>query len=110
MKKIVWENEPSENTPIDAENLNIITNYGIVNQYNVTTTTEINKNEDYTIPASYKVGDGVLDVYYQGVKLILGENYIEVGNPDAISNRIQFLDWNVPTGKDLQFVVRGEWL
>lgn len=75
------------------------------------TTTTIAENTDYTIPANYKVGLSVLDIYYMGEKLVKDEHYIEVGEIGAISNIIQFKDWgqSVPKDRIIEFVVKGEY-
>lgn len=75
----------------------------------ITTTTEIAENTNYTIPLNYKVGSDVLDIYYMGEKLIKGTHYIEVGNTGSVSNTIQFYEWGqaVPTGRTIEFIVRG---
>lgn len=75
----------------------------------VTTTATISENTDYTIPLNYKVGADVLDIYYMGEKLVKGTHYIEVGNTDSISNKIQFYNWgqSVPIGRTIEFIVRG---
>lgn len=109
MNRRIFENEPSENTPLEAGVLNEMANYICVYQQSLTTGEIINANTNFTIPIMYKVGDGVLDVYFEGTKLILDEHYVEVGNKDSISNRIQLKDWDAPVGKMFEFVVRGEW-
>ena len=109
MNRRIFENEPSENTPLEADVLNEMANYLCVYQQSLITGEEISANTNFTIPIMYKVGDGVLDVYFEGTKLIKDEHYIEVGNKDSISNRIQLKDWAAPVGKIFEFVVRGEW-
>lgn len=80
-----------------------------INKSTVTTSAAILENTDYTIPLNYKVGADVLDIYYMGEKLVKGTHYIEVGNTDSISNKIQFYNWgqSVPTGRTIEFIVRG---
>ena len=75
----------------------------------ITTTEEIAENTNYTIPLNYKVGADVLDIFYMGEKLIKGTHYIEVGNTGEVSNTIQFYNWGqaVPTGRVIEFIVRG---
>lgn len=75
----------------------------------ITTTTEIAENINYTMPLNYKVGADVLDIFYMGEKLIKGTHYIEVGNTGSVSNTIQFYNWGqaVPTGRTIEFIVRG---
>ena len=100
-------------TPINATNLNNIENelelLYTIQTSTVTTSTTIAENTDYTIPLNYKVGDNSLEVIYMGEKLIKGTHYIEVGNTGAVSNTIQFYNWgqSVPTGRTIEFIVRG---
>lgn len=83
-----------------------------LHSYTVTTATEIAENTDYTIPCNYKVGADVLTIYYMGEKLIKGVHYIEVGNNNSISNKIQFYNWGqaVPTNRTIEFVVKGVYV
>ncbi|MEG0873046.1 MAG: hypothetical protein RSG48_03695 [Clostridia bacterium] len=76
----------------------------------VKTTSQINQNTNYIIPSKYKVGCNTLDVFYQNCKLVKNENFKEIGALNSISNIIQFIDWNVPITKSLEFVVKGEWV
>lgn len=70
-----------------------------------------------TLPCTYKVGAGVLDIYFNGELLILsadaaGRNghYLEVGTTGSISNEIQLTnDWGTGTNYYLAIVVRGEY-
>lgn len=77
----------------------------------LTTTTPIAENTNYTIPVYYKVGSNTLDIYYMGEKLVKDEHYIEVGESGAVSNIIQFKDWeqSVPKDRIIEFVVKGEY-
>lgn len=109
MRRLIWQDEPSEETPIDADNLNLITNYGYIKSSSLSAGEKINQNTNFVIPVYYKVGDGVLDVYYEGCKLIKDTHYIEIGNVNSISNRIQLKDWSADMGDLFEFVVRGEW-
>lgn len=109
MNRRIFKNEPDETTPLEADVLNEMANYICVYQEKLVTGEVVNANTNFTIPIMYKVGDGVLDVYFEGTKLIKDEHYIEVGNKDSISNRIQLKDWSSPVGKIFEFVVRGEW-
>lgn len=96
----------SGDTPVTAENLNKVQT---VQTATVTTSTTIAENTDYTIPLNYRVGDNSLEVIYMGEKLIKGTHYIEVGNTGEVSNTIQFYNWgqSVPTGRTIEFIVRG---
>lgn len=69
------------------------------------------------LPCNYKVGAGVLDVYFNGELLILSSNvvgtdghYLEVGDTDSISNEIQLTnDWGMSGDYYLAIVVRGAY-
>lgn len=67
--------------------------------------TQINKNSDYSLPISYKVGNDSLSVYFENCKLYKDINYIEVGDDE--SNIIQFLDWDVPENSNLEINIKG---
>lgn len=86
----------------------------------VTLNNTVNANTNYTIPLSYKVGNGSLEVYYCDTKLKKGADYSEVGNTNEISNTIQFLnsigdlDMSSVEGfedfeETLEFIVRGDY-
>lgn len=78
---------------------------------------EISPGGTITLPCNYKVGAGVLDIYFNGELLILssdaaGSNghYLEVGTTGSISNEIQLTnDWGTGTDYYLAIVVRGEY-
>lgn len=82
---------------------------GSINVTTVTTTSEIPQNTNYTIPLNYQVGNNSLEISYMGERLINGTHYIEVGNTGEVSNTIQFYNWGqaVPTGRTIEFIVRG---
>lgn len=100
---IIFENLPSQKTPIDAGNLNAI-------QYTkrilVTTTSEISANTNYSVPEKYYVGKNHLWIYFEGTLLIKDENYIETGIDGEESTAIQFKDWDVPVGSKLEFLYK----
>lgn len=79
--------------PSDKQNKKIIS---------IVTDTEITQNTNYEVP-SYKLGTNSLFVYFEGSKLIKDLNYIEVDN-----THIQFKDWNVPVGSNLEIITRRE--
>lgn len=64
--------------------------------------TEIQQNTNYEVP-TYAVGTNSLFVYLEGCKLIKDENYIEVD-----TTHIQFKDWDVPVGSNLEIIIRKE--
>ena len=89
-------------------------------KYNMVINEVYEKETNITIPCYYKVGADVLDVIYCGSKLVLGQDYNEIGNTGEVSNIIQFLDSvgdldmsDVEGFEDftetLEFVVRGEY-
>lgn len=69
------------------------------------TETQINKNENFELPISYKVDNDSLSIFFEGCKLVKNVNYIEVGKEE--SNVIQFKDWDVPKGSNLEIKIKG---
>ena len=86
-------------------------------KYKLTVSTTTSSGAEITLPAYYKVGQDVLDVYLEDERLIkssdeVGTNghYVEVGEADSISNKIKITsDWAVEAGMTFEFVVRGEY-
>ena len=74
----------------------------IIETTNRTVTTQIQRNTNYAVP-SYSVGTNSLSIYFEGNKLIKNINYVEV---DA--THIQFKDWDVPVGSNLEIIIRKE--
>lgn len=74
----------------------------IIETINKTVETEIEQNTNYEVP-TYEVGTNSLEIYFEGSKLIKNVNYIEVD-----STHIQFKDWNVPSGSNLEIIIRKE--
>lgn len=72
----------------------------IIETTNRTVETEIEQNTNYEVP-TYEVGTNSLSIYFEGSKLIKNVNYIEVD-----STHIQFKDWNVPHGSNLEIIIR----
>lgn len=68
----------------------------------VVTKAEILQNTNYEVP-TYEVGTNSLSVFFEGCKLIKDINYIEVD-----STHIQFKDWDVPVGSNLEIIIRKE--
>ena len=71
------------------------------------------------MPAYYKSGSNVLDVYYEGEKLIkttstdsagVNGHYYEDGNAGDIVNTIHLTsDWGADVGDVFEFVIKGEY-
>lgn len=105
-------------TPASAENLNLLLSDAI-KQFPavVEITADTEKGATVTLPNSYKVGAGVLDVYLNGERLIKSSDeagtdghYAEVGTAGATSNQVKLTtDWNLKTGDYLLIITRGEW-
>lgn len=106
MDRIIYKNKPDKTTPLSAGNLNFSDNKATIIQECLIVTEEISQNINFTIPVNYKVKEGLLDVYYEGCKLVLGEHYIEIGEEGSISNVIQLKDWSCSSGI-FDFIVRG---
>lgn len=112
-KKVLTEENIKKVTADDMNEIKRVVNENadeiIAAKSIITTTEEIAENTNYTIPLNYKVGADVLDIFYMGEKLIKGTHYIEVGTTGSVSNTIQFYNWGqaVPTGRVIEFIVRG---
>lgn len=84
--------------------------------YKYSTTISTNTSE-VTLPCYYEVGAGVIDVYFNGERLLLSSDesgtdghYVEVGNSGEISNKIKSTsDWYFEVGDVLDLEVRGEY-
>lgn len=63
---------------------------------------EIQQNTNYEVP-KYVLGDNSLEIYFEGCKLIKDINYIE-----ADKTHIQFKDWDVPIGSNIEIIIRKE--
>lgn len=61
---------------------------------------EIQQNTNYEV-LKYVLGDNSIEIYFEGCKLIKDINYIE-----ADVTHIQFKDWNVPHGSNLEIIIR----
>lgn len=85
--------------------------------YKLILTSAVTAGTAFTIPCYYKVGQDILDVYYNGENLILSSDdvgtdghYREVGEAGTISNQIKTtIDWGLSSGDYLEFIVRGVW-
>ena len=67
----------------------------------ILTTQEIAQNTNYTVP-KYTLGNNCLSVFFEGSKLIKDVHYQEVN-----TTQIKFLDWDVPEGSNLEFIIRN---
>lgn len=109
---IDWKNGV---TPINEKNMNALEQKFY--KYKLIITANTAKGAEVTIPCSYKVGRGVLDVYLNGERLLLSSDaagtnghYMEVGAADSISNKIKITsDWNAEKDDYFEFIVRGEY-
>lgn len=75
----------------------------------MTLSEELTDNSVITLDNYYKVGNGSLNVYFEGCLLIKDINYTEVGNTGALSNQIQLNNWgvNVSSGYAFVFIIDG---
>lgn len=105
------------NTPLSAYNVNRAQKNLLTHKYKLTVSTTTSSGAEITLPAYYKVGQDVLDVYLEDERLIKSSDeagtdghYVEVGEADSISNKIKITtDWAVEAGMTFEFVVRGEY-
>lgn len=63
---------------------------------------EVEQNTNYEVP-KYVLGNNSITIFFEGCKLIKDINYIE-----ADTTHIQFKDWNVPSGSNLEIIIRKE--
>lgn len=118
---------------VDSENENYIFNGSDFKKYSDSINIDILEKKSYkyqlkiisavtagtevTLPCNYKVGQGGLDVYLNGERLLLSSDdsgtdghYLEVGTTDTISNKIKTTtDWSLETGDVLNLIVRGDY-
>lgn len=75
----------------------------------MTLSEELADNSVITLDNYYKVGNGSLNVYFEGCLLVKDINYTEVGNYGALSNQIQLNNWgaNVGSGYTFVFIIDG---
>lgn len=111
----VWQGK----TPLSALNLNKMQS-NIENTvegytYNLILTANVNAGGEITLPFYYKVGNGSLIVFYEGLFLKFASDgtkdsgsYTEVGEAGTISNKIKITnDWSAETGDCFEFIVKG---
>ena len=104
-------------TPLSAYNVNRAQKNLLTHKYKLTVSKTTSVGAEITLPAYYKVGQDVLDVYLEDERLIKSSDeagtdghYVEVGEADSISNKIKITtDWAVEAGMTFEFVVRGEY-
>lgn len=107
------------NTPLTAENMNQMEQDLLGFKYILKIQETGTAGAQITLPAYYKVGVDVLEVYLNGEKLIktvssdsIGTNghYYEYGNTGDIVNTIHITtDWNLNIDDVLEFVIKGEY-
>lgn len=81
-----------------------INNIPTITRQNTFLVTEevIQQNTNYAVP-EYELGNDSLEIYFEGCKLIKDINYIE-----ADKTHIQFKDWDVPIGSNIEIIIRKE--
>lgn len=97
------------------ENRQVKARQFLVHTYNLILTANVAAGGEITLPFYYKVGAGVLQVYYMGQLLLLSSDdagtdghYREVGTAGSLSNKIKLTtDWSAETGEYFKFVVKG---
>lgn len=63
---------------------------------------KLEQNTNYEVP-EYVLGNNSIEIYFEGCKLIKDINYIE-----ADTTHIQFKDWDVPIGSNIEIIIRKE--
>ncbi len=104
----IVEAEYEGDTPLSAYMMNKLQDNIETHTYQVTLTEKVLQNTDYTLPCNYIVGNDSLEIYVLGILFIKDEHYKEVGNSGEISNKIQFLDWDVSAGYTITIKVQGQ--
>lgn len=74
--------------------------------YSVKIAQTITQNTNYELPATYIVGNN-MELFMEGILLVKGADYIEVGDTGETSNIIQF-NWTVKAGYILVQKVKGQ--
>ncbi len=113
----IVDTEYEGNTPLSPYILNRIQSNINEISYLLKISTATAKGAEITMPCYYKVGQGTLDVYINGERLILSSDdagtdghYREVGEANSISNKIKLTsDWGAGASDSFIFVVRGEY-
>ena len=114
MIKMKFENNK---TKLNKTTMNEFQNNINETSYLYKVTANITAGAEVTLPCYYSVGNGTLDVYLNGERLILSSDaigtdghYQEVGTADSISNKIKTTtDWSLRAGDVLNLIVRGEY-
>lgn len=117
----------NEEKRIDAENKRAssydliktyVDNHAIItHKYKMVLTDTVEAGTEIMLPFYYKIGAGVLDVFFNGERLLLSSDsvgtnghYLEVGENGSISNIIKITeDWSCKIGDYFEFIVRGEY-
>lgn len=100
------ENEETKKIKLKNLSESLVQNY-----YRLELTEELADNSQLEIPAYYKVGANVLEVYFMGALLIKDEHYTEVGETGTVSNLIQINNWGdtIDEGLSFEFVIKGSY-
>lgn len=75
--------------------------------YSVKIAQAITQNTNYELPGTYIVNSQNMELYMEGILLVKGSDYIEVGDTGETSNIIQF-NWTVKAGYILVQKVKGQ--
>lgn len=67
-----------------------------------TLTIPLNSRDSNSI-TKYKVGQGGLFVFLNGIKMVVGDDYTEIGSPGTLSNQVQTLQ-DLVVGDKLEFI------
>lgn len=100
-----------------SDNINIDILEKKTHKYSTTISTTSTAGTEIELPCYYEVGSNVIDVYFNGERLLLSSDetgtdghYQEVGTSGEISNKIKSTtDWYFEAGDVLDLEVRGEY-
>lgn len=78
-------------------------------RYSIELQSDTADNSQIELPAYYKVGSDVLEVYFEGQLLKKDEHYTEVGETGSLSNKIQIKEWGdtIDSGSCFDFIIQG---
>lgn len=92
----------------NEERIETIQNSTTIQTETLIITSAVEKETDYELSSSYKVGSNLLRIYWNGTLLKQGEdgNYIEIGTNGETSNIVKF-GFELEVGDILTIEVRG---
>lgn len=66
------------------------------------------RNTNYKLRDKYVVGENKLQLFIDDIMCCLGTEYNEVGLQGEESDLVQFIDWDVPPERNLEYIIIGK--